>query len=383
MRLLLLISLSVSFAVLVSGDFLKNDYELMDNDTTVEMVSLDISQYCFVDENTIRINLNTTRLLNIINSSEDVIMATAVVNNNDDAVIFIAPSNASSCTDNNNEDDKLYMSTTLYVIQMIIHSTISLVAISNITLHLLIKDLHTITGILLMLLCTSVIIVYIVAMGNLTNAYTNRIVVLEIILENIIFFMLIVYQAIKLIILYHFAYLMYQSYKLISEKDENVKSKLFKYIMFIIGSSTICYLLPLLIDFAVNGRIYHDTETSPTYRLMLYIEFGIIVALEYLIFSIGLTMYFLVNKSCCEIKSTNLRVTMLLITTVGIATTLIAFLKHRVPEEILIPAVTGSTLIDQIILLTMFLSSAKVIGRTASVCTNQMCAKKTTQSTQV
>jgi len=50
-------------------------------------------------------------------------------------------------------------------------------------------------------------------------------------------FILIVYQAIKLTILYHFAYLMYQSYKLASKQDENVKSKLFKYIMFIIRSS--------------------------------------------------------------------------------------------------------------------------------------------------
>ena len=50
-------------------------------------------------------------------------------------------------------------------------------------------------------------------------------------------FILIVYQAIKLTILYHFAYLIYQRYKLASKQDENVKSKLLKYIMFIIRSS--------------------------------------------------------------------------------------------------------------------------------------------------
>ena len=149
-------------------------------------------------------------------------MAMAVVDNNDDVMIFIAPSNASSCTDNS-EDDKLYMSTTLYVILMILYSTTSSVAISNITLHLLIKDLRTIAGMLLMLLCASVIIIYIAVMGYLTDAYINETaVVLEIVLENIFFLMLIVYQAIKLTILYHFVYLMYLSYKLVSKKDETV-----------------------------------------------------------------------------------------------------------------------------------------------------------------
>ena len=80
----------------------------------------------FVDDNTIRVELNTTTLLSIIDSSEDVIMARAAGNNN---VIFTAPLNGSRCIDDN-EDGQL--STTLYIIQMII------IAISSFAC----KDLH-------------------------------------------------------------------------------------------------------------------------------------------------------------------------------------------------------------------------------------------------
>ena len=58
------------------------------NNNTVKMISLNTSQYCYVDNDTIRIDLNTTTLLSIIDSSEGVLLATAV---GSDTIIFIAP----------------------------------------------------------------------------------------------------------------------------------------------------------------------------------------------------------------------------------------------------------------------------------------------------
>ena len=91
--------LSVLFYA-VCADTIGSGRDLMNNDT-VEMISPNTSQNCFVDDYTIRMNLSTTTLLNTIDSSEDVIMAKVVGNN---TVIFNAPLNGSRCM-NNDEDD--------------------------------------------------------------------------------------------------------------------------------------------------------------------------------------------------------------------------------------------------------------------------------------
>ena len=146
-RSLILLSISISFGV-VCMDTMESVEELMNNDK-VEMMLLNTSQYCFVDDNTIRVDLNTTTLLSIIDSSEDVIMAKAVGN---DSVIFTAPLNGSRCMDDN---DNGQLSTKLYIIHMMIYFTTILVAIANITLHLVVKDLRTISGVLVIILCRS------------------------------------------------------------------------------------------------------------------------------------------------------------------------------------------------------------------------------------
>lgn len=382
----LIVLLSVSLAP-VNGDFLVSDHGLMANDTAAEIIPLDASQYCFVDESTIRINLNITRVLNIINSSEDdMIMAVAV---GDSTAIFIAPINGSRCSDNGSHDNKL--STTVYVIQMIIYSITLLVTIGNIGLHLLIKDLRTTSGKLIMLLSISVIIITFVAMSSLTNAYVNEVTVICVVLINIMFALLFVYQATKLIILYHFVHLMYQSYRLISEKEGNNRSKLFKYILFIVGSSTICYILPVVTDVAINGTVYGageryclNSEYTFTHMMLVYGELAIFVILEYMTFAVGLTLYFLVSKNCCAMKSMNFRVTMVLTATVGISVVLLLSLnKARVPVNILIPAVTSSILTEQIILLTLFMLSNKALSTCKSATgstRNTHTMRKTSQS---
>ena len=67
-----LVLLSILLFHVMCVDTMGNGEELMSNDT-VEIISLNTSQYCFVDDNTIRIDLITTTLLNIISYSEDVI----------------------------------------------------------------------------------------------------------------------------------------------------------------------------------------------------------------------------------------------------------------------------------------------------------------------
>ena len=375
-----LLVLSVLFsALLVNGDVIMSGHDEMMGNDTVEIISLNISQYCFVDDNTIRISLNTTALLNIIDTREDVIMATPVANN---TVIFTAPTNGSRCTDDSHGNE---LSLTLYAIQMVIYSITVLAGIGNITLHLVVKDLHTVSGILITLLCIIVIIITFIAMGSLTNTFINDRTVICVVLMNSIFVMLFVYQATKLTILYQFVCLMYRSYKLKPKKEENIKKRVVKYIIFIVGSSSVCYLSSLGIDVAVNGRIYSgmerycliDSEQTFLHVMFLYIEFGVFIVLQYVTFAIGLTLYFLVTKNCCTMKSTNFRVTLAMVATVGINIVLLLTLKKAsIPFSILILAVTGGTLAEQVILLALFLSSNKVLLACKSACAKDTQMKK-------
>ena len=339
--------------------------ELMNNDTEEMIIWLNSSQYCIVDDSTIRVNLtDTTTLLSIIDSSEDVIMAKVVGN---DSVIFTAALNGSRCIDDN-EDDQL--STTSYIIQMILSCITILVAITNIILHLLVKDLRTVSGILVMIICISVIIFTFISLGNLTHIYVNTITVACAILINCLYGVLFVYQATKLSILYHFAYLMYQSYKLKDKKEKNIRKSVLKYIIFIIGSSFVCFLLPLVIDIGVNGRIYGGQERYCTANYdftFLYVtvangELLVFTILQCVTFAVGLTLYFLVSKKCCAMKSINFRITMVLVATIGINIILLMTLFiAEVSHGILIPVVSGGTLIEQLVLLALFLSSKKVL----------------------
>ena len=291
-------------------------------------------------------------------------MAKAVGN---DSIIFTAPLNSSRCMDDN-EDNQL--STTLYIIQMIIYSITILVAIANITLHFVVKDLRTISGILAMILCISVIGSTSMATGSLSIIFANNISVACALLINFLYAMAFVYQAAKLRMLYQFANVMYYSYKSKHNQEKNIKKSVLKYIIFIIGSSIICFFLALATDIGVNGRIYSGierycrTEYDYTflYVTVVYGEMVVFIILQFITFPIGLTLYFLASKKCCAMKSTNFRVTMVLVAIMGINIILLLILTiAKVPYTILIPVVTSATLAEQSILLIVFLLSKKVI----------------------
>ena len=375
--------LSVLFCALCVDAMGRGD-QAWTNDSTVEMISLDTLQYCYVDDNTIRVDLNTTTQLNIIDSNEGVILATAVGNN---TIIFIAPLNGSRCMDRNNEDDRQLI-TTIYIIRMIILSLTILLAIANITLHLVVKDLLTISGILVLMLCTNVTVFTILAMGIITNNYNGDITVTCVVLINFSYALAFFYQATKLSILYHFAYLMYQSYRLKQKQEESIKTRILKYVIFIIGSSVVCFLLALAIDVAVNGSIYSDKERyclvehDYTFLFVTVVHgiIGMFIILHCIAFAVGLKLYFLVSKKCA-MKSIDFRVTTALVATVGINAVLLIILTiAEVPQSIRNTPVNGGTLLEQLVLVILFLSSKKVILVCKTACTKEdMIMRKTTQ----
>ena len=340
------------------------------DDDSVDIISLNESEYCFVNQTTIRVSDNfTSELQDIVNKTEHVIISTTI----NSTVIFIAPSNGSRCSSDDDDD----VPTTIFIIQMIIYSVTLLVAGVNITPYLLIKELRTVPGLLIILMCSIVTVVTVVAAVNIIYDYTidNESTVVCIAFVNVIFYLLFVYQSTKLVILFHFAYLMYKSYKLMPQGTANKLAVMIKYTILVLVTSTLSFLIAIIVDLAVDGAVYNERrsfcinteiaiEDTPVFSLAATAELAMFIVLEFIVFFIGLTLYFLVTKSCCGVISTNLRVAITLAATIGINIIILVVLNGvSIPSNLYILSITCGTALEQVILLVLFLSSRNVRTR--------------------
>ena len=338
------------------------------DDDSVEIISLNESQYCFVNQNTIRVSDNfTSELQDIVNKTEHVIMSTT----NNSTVIFIAPSNGSRC---HSEEGNDTVSLTAFIILMGIYSVTILVAIGNIILHLMIKDLQTLSGMLVMIMCSIVVLFTVFLIGVLNNNFFtggNEKPWVCVTLVSIVFYLILAYQAAKIVILFHFAHLMYKTYKMTENDPVNKVRLMVKYVVFVLVLTTSCFLLAILINFAISGDIYSKEGSfcfssdynveSVLFPVIIFGEFAVLVVLEVVLLSTGLSLYFLVNKSCCELSTTKVQVVTALAATVGINITLVVVLyMAEVSYEVFNVSATNGTLMEQVILFIVFLSSKKV-----------------------
>ena len=361
---LLVFCLSSSNGLVQGEDTLNVTVRMTTDD---EAVYLNKSQYCFVDANTIKIDRNKT-VGNIINVTEETIIAV----NDDNTIIMIAPANGAWCVENRSEDD--YFTIKLYVVQVIILVCILIAAISNIILHLLYKDLRTVVGILVMILCTSVTLAGVILIGKTTYKIVhgaNENIVPCVVFLYALMLLLFIYQATKLTILYHFVNLMYQNYKMrLAQADDDAKHCLVKYISFILVSSILCFLSVAMTDYIINREmftvkerycIFHTAQFSGIYDKLFHGEMAVFTFLEITLSIAGFIFYFLVSKSCFQKKSTNIKVTIALLTVVGINIIINVILGIlECSMNVILPAVTSGTLVEQIILLALFSSSSKV-----------------------
>ena len=337
------------------------------DDDSVEIISLNESQYCFVNQNTIRVSDNfTSELQDIVNKTEHVITSTTI----NSTVIFIAPSNGTRCSEEGNDTVPL----TAFIILIIIYSVTILVAIGNIILHLMIKDLQTLSGVLVMIMCSLVVLLTVFLIGALIDNFVtgeNEKPWICVTLVSIIFYLILAYQAAKIVILFHFAHLMYKTYKMTENDPVNKVRLMVKYVIFMLVLTTSCFLLAILTDFTISGDIYskegsfcfssdNNVETA-LFPIIIFGEFAVLVVLEVVLLSTGLSLYFLVNKSCCKLSTTKVRVVTALAATVGINITLVVVLyMAEVSYEVFNFSATNGTLVEQIILFFIFFSSRKV-----------------------
>ena len=145
-----------------------------------------------------------------------------------------------------------------------------------------------------------------------------------------------------------------------------------KFVIFALTLPMLCFLSAIIIDLIFTGKIYSnrdslcigrqfDLDDVSVVRVVTIAELALFVIIQLLEFLIRLTLYVLVNKSCCKTISTNFRIVVALAATVGVSFILLTILRGtEVSTNDSLPAISGGALIEQLFLFLLFVSSSKV-----------------------
>ena len=337
-----------------------------------------VESYCFVNECIIRLDSSQV-LLNIINNTGDRIIAT---NKTDLFVIFANDSSKENTTRNCSSDtttSSFQSDTALYVIQIIIYLVALTAAGANVGLHLRIRELRTVPGILIIILCIcsgsvlildfayiSLIYFQIDIPANICAAY----VYLGVICINL-------YEATKISVLVHFVYTMYRGYRLLEVQHSN-RWWLIRYITFITGASAICSGSVIILDATVKRRGFDGSDERcvtlfassdqdeiqiSTINLLYFVILLVWLFLKAILFTAGLVFYFLTKRQCCITStSRDFRVFIILVLTVDLNTVIfILLLLIHVSAMIFVFVLSTAAGIELVALLVLFASSSKVM----------------------
>ena len=145
-----------------------------------------------------------------------------------------------------------------FVFFAVVSFIIIITSFLNIALHLAFKELRSESGIIIIGICGTVIITFICTLVTAVFQYlykVNRNSGICAVFKYIMTSFSIVYTLVKATYLFHFAYIMYRSYRLRPYKESN-KNRLYIYIVFNVIVSTICTVLAIVID------LLHDSTLS-------------------------------------------------------------------------------------------------------------------------
>ena len=338
---------------------------------TGQVELLNHSEYCSVNDSAIRNKVNRNELFTIINNTEDWLVAT-----NDITKFVIPATNISDC-----EDDVYNPDIVIYAVQTSIYSINFLSATCTIALHLYFKELRTVFGVLITMFCFVLNVDHIVTFVHNRYQFTNKvnngdICATFIYIRGILTFL---YHSIKFTILFHFAYLMYNSYRIKSDGKRFNKKLMSKYIIFIISLTTIYTVVVVPYDLTVTRDAF-DTEDGyctinflddGTAVIIFIVQLSMIFVIELITFGIGILFYFLVSKRFCELKSSDIRVCFILVSTAGLNTLffLVSYSLSGGSSDITFLASSIGTFVEQSILLIIFLTSKKVKSAISSMVT--------------
>ena len=340
-----------------------------------DSVMLPLESYCFVNEHSIRLKESNV-LLNVINNTGDWIIATNTTN------MFTVCINGSinNCSSDDTGTDAYQFNTALYIIQFISCSAGIIVGIANISMHLIYKELRTVSGILIIILCIITCIGFSIGVTRITITYyqINAHVTMYLLLFNLPdVFVRAIYESTRTTVLIHLAYTMYRSYRVVGEW-KNERSLLCRYITFIIVASTASATV-IITAYVITHRNMFDSEDRQCayYFNTLYTEGGQLPIALILIFAfystwlftllifvaIILVLYFLTTKKCCATSSTSrdLRVSVILIATADLSAIISIILVILHVSRYIVFSVTSPIFaVEQLALFTLFATSSKV-----------------------
>ena len=350
-----------------------NETEEWSNDD-IEDLPISVSThtgYCFVNECTIRIKESNV-LLSIINKTADWITATNTAN------LFTVPvisNNSITCCsledspqDNSNANHFSFFA----VIAFIIICSSAL----NVVLHLAVKELRSTPGFIIIGICGTIIIMYIAIIIIAVFQYLHRVndnTTICAVFKYIATYFLLMYTMLKATYLFHFAFLMYQTYISHPYQERN-RRLLNTYSLINIIATIICSVLITTIDLVEvkSGTATQDgyctghfvsTPGSSDYHILVLI-LATTTGIGIVFFIIGLTLYYLTTKRCCacsDVSGPNdIRISISLISSTSLGTlVLIILLFAGVGGDGSVMVSSISICVEQIILLTVFLTSRK------------------------
>ena len=328
-------------------------------------------EYCFTNDSTIRSKVNTDELLTVINETGDWLVAA------NDIDRFVISTNISDC-----EDDVYNPDIAIYAVQTSIYAINFLSATFTISLHLYFKELQTVFGILIIMFCFFLNVDHVVTFVHNRYQFTHEVSNGEICatfvyMRGILTFL---YHATKFTLLFHFTYLMYNTYRVRSDSKRFDKKLMIKYIIFIVSLTTIYSMVVIPYDLAVTRSAF---DTEGRYCAINFLDDGASVAIfiaqlslifviELITFGIGIVFYILVSKRFCEFKSSDIRVCFILVSTAGLNTLffLVAYSVSGGSSGITFVASSIGTFVEQSVLLIIFLTSKKVKNAISSLVTS-------------
>ena len=326
-------------------------------------ISLNDNDYCFVNDCTIRLKESNVLLSIISNKTTDWIITAT---NSTDLFTLRVFVDSGYCS---LEDPEIGYFIFIVVISFIIVSSSSL----NTVLHLTIKELRTTSGVIIIGICGTAIILFlcqtIIAVFQYVYRFNGNSTTCAV-FKYIITVFSIMYGMLKATYLYHFAFLMYRTYTLRSYKEEK-KKLLYCYGVVNVVAVTICIIVLVIVDlshdriaFALqnNGYCADFLRETGVGRKILIAVFAIIIGVQMLLFITALTLYCLTNKRYGNATGwlNNIRVSIILMSTVtlGRIILIILFFADVAGGSAAIP-VTTAICVEQVVMLMVFLTSTK------------------------
>jgi len=313
------------------------------------------SEYCIFNDSSIIKKVDGT-LLDIVNDTGDWLLST------DGTSLFMCPTNGSYC-----EDDDYKPDIVLYAVQTSVYCISFLFASCTIALHLYFKELRTMFGLLITMICFFLNVNQIVTFIHNRYQFTHKmdesaVCAMFVYLRGVLNFM---DHSIKLTILFHFTYLMYNSYRAKSASPNKVS--ICKYVVFIFLLTIIYTMAVIPYDVAVARDAfkmeggYCAISFDGTGVIIFITQLAFLTVVELTTFSVGMLFYFMVSKRCCEFKTSDIRVSFVLVATAGInrLSFLVCYALSDSTGYAFLAGSVGAAL-EQAILFMVFLTSKKV-----------------------